>query len=405
VGAFETSFRPFQRCEIRQLIRKSLITTHKKNTLSIWLLLSSFLFVTTACQPTEESVEATIDDTIGFAVVSFYTSIYETKYMEECPRGLAVGNDELWWKGLDPAVRDELTNGGEIEPVSASRRAMSALRGPNGEDVCWNPTIIEDPPMKTVEGSISFGMNLDGKGDDEVTPQSCGHSNFTSPSGQPGVDNQMYRLLGCVFGWRDSGYVETNANGELRDTSQGVILIEVSGVDDKHNDDSVVVRMHRANDILPKDSRGNILPHASYRVHNVPGYGTPANGKIVDGVLTTDPIDAFLPNYSNLAHTEIHMKGMRLELDMDAADDRAKGYIAGYRDFENFWDYFRRGEYLSVTGQFSCPALYVAAKELADGYPDPETGECTALSSSYTIEAVPAFVIHAEDSGIVASAE
>jgi hypothetical protein len=405
VGAFETNSRPFQHCEIRQLIRKSLITTHKKNTLSIWLLLSSFLFVTTACQPAEESVEATIDDTIGFAVVSFYTSIYETKYMEECPRGLAVGNDELWWKGLDPAVRDDLTNGGEIEPVSASRRAMSALRGPNGEDVCWNPTIIEDPPMKTVEGSVSFGMNLDGKGDDEITPQSCGHSNFTSPSGQPGVDNQMYRLLGCVFGWRDSGYVETNANGELRDTSQGVILIEVSGVDDKQNDDSVVVRMHRANDILPKDSRGNILPHASYRIHNVPGYGNPANGKIVDGVLTTDPIDAFLPNYSNLAHTEIHMKGMRLELDMGAAKDRAKGYIAGYRDFENFWDYFRRGEYLSVTGQFSCPALYVAAKELADGYPDPETGECTALSSSYTIEAVPAFVIRAEDNDIVASAE
>jgi hypothetical protein len=385
--------------------REIVITMINKNTFSTCLLLNSFMFLTTACQPADESIEAVIDDTISFAVVSFYTSIYETKYMEECPRGLAVGNDELWWKGLDPGVRDELTDGGEIEPVSASRRAMSALRGPNDEDVCWYPTIIEDPPMKTVKGSVSFGMNLDGRDDEEATPQSCGHSNFTSPSGQPGVDNQMYRLLGCVFGWRDSGYVETNANGELRDTSQGVVLIEVSGVDDRQNDDSVVVRMHRANDILPKDSRGNILPHASFRVHNVPGYGTPANGRIINGVLTTDPIDAFLPNYSNLSHTEIHMKGMRLELDIDAAEDRAKGYIAGYRDFDNFWDYIRRGEYLSVTGQFSCPALYVAAKDLADGYPDPETGECTALSSSYTIEAVPAFVIHPEDTDFVARAE
>ena len=405
MGAYETIFHPFLRDDIRKLIRKTLITIYRKNTIASGLFLTSFMFVAAACQPAEESTEVSTSDTIGFAVVSFYSSIYETKYMEECPRGLAVGNDELWWKGLDPAVRDDLTNGGEIEPVSASRRAMSALRGPNGEDVCWNPTIIQDPPMKTVEGSISFGMNLDGREDDEATPQSCGHSNFTSPTGQPGIDNQMYRLLGCVFGWRDSGYVETNANGELRDTSQGVILIEISGVDDKQNDDNVVVRMHRANDILPKDSRGNILPHASFRIHNVPGYGTPADGKIVDGVLTTDPIDAFLPNYSNLAHTEIHMKGMRIELDMNAEENRAKGYIAGYRDFDNFWDYFRRGEYLSVTGQFSCPALYVAAKELADGYPDPETGECTALSSSYTIEAVPAFVIPAEDNDFVASAE
>jgi hypothetical protein len=373
---------------------KRLITTHIENKSAIWLVFTSLIFAIAACQPAQEAADT--KETLGFAVVSFYTSIYETKYMEECPRGLAVGNDELWWKALDPAVRDELTDGGQIEPVTGSRRAMSALRGPNGEDVCWNPTIVEDPPLRRAEGKISFGMNLDGRTDDIATPNSCAHGNFTSPTGQPGIDNQMYRLLGCVFGWRDSGYVETNANGELRDTSQGVILIEVSDVDDPRNDDSVVVRMHRANDILPKDSLGNILPHASYRIHSVPGYGTPANGKIVDGVLTTDPIEAFLPYYGNLTHAEIHLKGMRLELDLDAETNRAKGTIAGYRDFDNFWDYFRKGEYLSVTGQFSCPAIYVAAKQLADGYPDPETGECTALSASYSIEAVPAFVIHEE---------
>lgn len=329
-------------------------------------------------------------------MVSFYTSIYETKYMEECPRGLAIGNDEIWWQGLDPAVRDELTNGGEIEPVTGSRRAMSALRGPNGEDVCWNPMIVEDPPLKIVEGTTSFGMNLDGATAGDATANTCAHNNFTSPDGVAGIDNQMYRLLGCVYGWRDSGYIETNANGELRDTSQGVILIEVSGVDDRRNDDSVVVRMYRAGDVLPKDSQGNILPYASYRIHDVPGYGTPANGRIIDGVLTTDPVEVFLPYYGNLNHAEIHLKDMRLELDLEAAQDRAKGMIAGYRDFDNFWDYFRKGEYLSVTGQFSCPAMYVAAKQLADGYPDPETGECTALSSSYNIEAVPAFVIRGE---------
>lgn len=355
------------------------------------------IFAISGCQPTGTVVDSS--ETLGFAVVSFYTSIYETKYMEECPRGLAIGNDEIWWKGLDPAVRDELTNGGEIEPVTGSRRAMSALRGPNGEDVCWNPTIVEDPPLKIVEGDTSYGMNLDGKVDGSATANTCAHDNFSSPSGVAGIDNQMYRLLGCVYGWRDSGYVETNANGELRDTSQGVILIEVSGVDDRRNDDSVVVRMHRANDILPKDSQGNILAHASYRIHDIPGYGAPANGQIVDGVLTTDPIEAFLPYYGNLTHSEIHLKDMRLQLDLEADEDRAKGMIAGYRDFDNFWDYFRKGEYLSVTGQFSCPAMYVAAKQLADGYPDPETGECTALSSSYTIEAVPAFVIREPGDG------
>ena len=333
-------------------------------------------------------------ETLGFAVVSFYTSVYETKYMEECPRGLAIGNDEIWWKSLDPAVRDELTDGGEIEPVTGTRRAMSALRGPNGEDVCWYPLSVQDPPLKIVEGQISFGMNLDGNTDGSPTENTCAHDNFSSPEGVPGIDNQMYRLLGCVYGWRDSGYIETNANGELRDTSQGVILIEVSGVDDRRNDDHVIVRTYRANDVLPKDSQGNILPFASFRVHNVPRYGTEARGRIVDGVLSTDPVETFLPYYGNLDHAEIHLKDMRMRLDLEAEENRAKGIIAGYRDFENFWSYFRKGEYLSVTGQFSCPAIYVAAKELADGYPDPETGECTALSSSYSIEAIPAFIIH-----------
>jgi len=341
--------------------------------------------------------------TIGLVVVSFYTSVYETKYMEECPRGLAIGNDEIWWKSLDPAVRDKLTDGGEIEPVTGVRRALSARRGPNGEDVCAMPTIVEDPPHKIVQGSISYGMNLDGNEDGSATPKTCAHKNFTTPDGQTGVDNQMYRLLGCTYGWRDSGYVETNANGELIDTSQGVTLIEISDVDDRRNDDDVTVRMYRANDVLPKDTQGAVLPYASYRIHDIPGYGKAAKGRIEEGVLRTEPTEVFLPYYGNLAHAEIHLKDMRLELDLEATDTRAKGIIAGYRDLDNFWSYFRKGGYLAVTGQFSCPAIYTAAHELADGYPDPETGECTALSSSYSIEAIPAFIVKPEKDDVKTS--
>ena len=42
--------------------------------------------------------------------------------------------------------------------------------------------------------------------------------------------------------------------------------------------------------------------------------------------------------------------------------------------------------------KFSCPAIYVAAHELADGHRDPETGECTTLSSAFKFEAVRAFI-------------
>jgi hypothetical protein len=51
-------------------------------------------------------------------------------------------------------------------------------------------------------------------------------------------------------------------------------------------------------------------------------------------------------------------------------------------------------EFLIATGDWSCPALFRAAHELADGYPDAKTGACTAISSAFRMDALPAFVIH-----------
>src|SRR3954471_17421135 len=152
--------------------------------------------------------QAMAKKTLGFVVPSWSTAIYETKYYEECPEGLAIGNDELWWKGLTPKDRDRLTNGGGMEPVDPPRRPMSVLRGPNKEDVCWNPTIVKDPPLRMVRGKTGLGMNLDGTQDGAATAKTCKHEKFTTPDGKTKVDNQMYRLVGCIYGWRKGEYVE-----------------------------------------------------------------------------------------------------------------------------------------------------------------------------------------------------
>jgi hypothetical protein len=343
--------------------------------------------------------------TLGFAVVGWRTMVYETPYMDECPDGLAQGNDELWWKGVPPEERAILTKDGTIEPVTGTRRAMSVLRGPKGEDVCWHPTSVKDPPLRVVEGDTSYGLDLDGDATGKGTPMSCPHVNFKSPDGKPGVDNQLYRILGCTYGWRRHGYIEDNANGERRDTSHGIVLIEVSGVDDPVNDDQVEVAFFKKadGDSLPKDHRADVLAHATYRADPTPRYGGKTQGKIVDGVLETDPMDVTLPFYGNLTHLPLVMKGMRMQLPVNKPERFVEGMVAGYQDLDNFWDYIQRYEYLLVTGQFSCPGIYVAMKELADGYPDPKTGECTALSAAFTIRTVPAFISHegVEPSGVV----
>src|SRR5262249_15778533 len=118
-----------------------------------------------------------------------------------------------------------------------------------------------------------------------------------------------------------------------------------------------------------------------------------AHGRIVDGVLTTDPIDIRFPFFANLTHAEYFLRGMRLKIDLAADGSSAKGLIAGYYDFDSVWNYIGKLGYETVAGRLDCPGLYKAAKQLADGYPDPKTGQCTALSSAFRIEAIPAFVI------------
>ncbi|MDX2221591.1 MAG: hypothetical protein SFV21_02515 [Rhodospirillaceae bacterium] len=333
--------------------------------------------------------------TLGFIIIDHSLATHETKYYEECPEGLALGNDELWWKGLSPMDRDKLTNGGLIEPVDPPRRPTAALRGPNYEDVCWNPEIVQDPPLRIVRGPTGRGMNLDGTEDGSATAKSCAHEKFTTPDGTAKVDNQMYRILGCIYGWRKGNYMEGHPNRERRDSSEGIILLEVTDVDDAMNDPDVTVAFHGTSDLLHKKADGTILPWGSYRPVETPHYGTKAKGKIVDGRLITEPVDARLPLFGNNFTGDMRFRDLQIDLNIAPTADGAPntGMMAGYYDFDSWWDYIRKIEFLTVTGQWSCPAIYVAAKQLADGYPDPETGQCTAISTAMDIEALPVFFI------------
>jgi len=334
--------------------------------------------------------------TLSFVVANWDNAIYQTKFMDECPDGPAIGNDENWWRWLSRAEKDKQTEQGLTQPVD--RRFASVLRGPKGEDVCWNPTVIQEAPLRTIKGKTSYGFNLDGAGDDAATPKSCKHENFTGVDGASGVDNQMYRLLGCHYGWRHNGVLDTFGNEERRNSGRGVVLIEISGIDDPRNSADVSVAFYRALDSFSIDSAGRILPHASYRIdmnNGKPRYGAVAKGKIVDGVLITQPIDLKLPFYGNSAYAEIDLRDMNMKLDLTLGDDgKVRGVVGGYYDFDKWWEYMLKIEFLIATGDWSCPALYEAAKRLADGYPDPKTGECTSISSAFKIDALPAFTLH-----------
>jgi hypothetical protein len=330
---------------------------------------------------------------LGFVVESWYTAIHDTEYMEECPEGIAIGSDEIWLSTLSPEELEIETGGGTLQVLDAPRRPNSYLRGANKEDVCWHPESIVEPPMRVVSGKYSFGMNLDGNTDGKATPKTCEHGNFQTPDGKlSGVDNQLYRLLGCVWGYRNDGYIEPHANRERQDESKGVILIDVENVDDPYNDEAVEVSFYLSATSLHFDASGRIVPYGSYQI--VKGrYGYTISGKITDGILTTEPGNVTLPIYGNDGFTDMVFRDFRIEMKISEEGTRAEGLWAGYHPVSSFWDHIQKVQHNAPVAQYSCPAMYVAAHELADGYPDPETGECTALSSAFTFDAVAGFII------------
>lgn len=332
--------------------------------------------------------------TLGFVVRDWFTAVYNTKFMDECPAGLATSNDELWWRSLAKDERARLTNNGRISKLQ--RYPIAMRRGPDGENVCLNPTVVTDPPMQVVEGMYSYGANLDRNIDGRATLKTCSHENFTHPDSTPGIDNQMYRLVGCVPGWRRGGLTENIANERRLQNGMGIILIEIMGVEDAYNDDDVTVAFYRSADPFAIGGDGQPLPHSSYTIDMAdatPRYGDSLKGRITDGVLTTDRGDVSLPFYANYTFMHPVIKDMGLRLEIAADRTSATGLITGYYNVDAFLHYIGGMQGHTSSGA-SCPAMVTAAHELADGYPDPVTGQCTHLSSAFEISAIAAFIVH-----------
>jgi hypothetical protein len=88
------------------------------------------------------------------------------------------------------------------------------------------------------------------------------------------------------------------------------------------------------------------------------------------------------------------IKDMRLVMEIAPDGVKAKGLMGGYYGVEQLMFYIGGIGPIHSSGQADCPSIYHAAWELADGYPDPKTGRCSALSSAFTFEAVSAFIVH-----------
>ena len=326
--------------------------------------------------------------TIGLVLAIETPGHWETPgAKDECPDGLQFTEKDNW-DALKKEVRDE----------RSAKFGHRWNRGPNGENSTTLPWAVDDPlPFREVQSKIAYGFNLDGTPDGRETAKTCKHEKFKGPDGEAGIDNQLYRVMGCAKGWRTGGAAATYRIMEFPTYSANRILFEVSNVDSEVNDDDVEVNVYKGLDTLLKDSRGEYLPNLTQRIDARYPVIARTRGKIQDGVLTIDPVDfARFPVRWNVVTGTRNWYDFNFKLKL--TETGAEGIMGGYQDLENYWLMYRRGLTISVDNSaWSPPSMYAASVRLADGRRDPATGQCTAISSVLKVTAVRTFIVHPEE--------
>lgn len=329
--------------------------------------------------------------TIGYIVTGLYWAVHQSADGKaECPNGVNDGPREHF-KALFP------DNGAKRSVVDTQIKR---------EAEGYFPTLTKEPfTFHLSQSKIAKGLNLDGKVDE---------NDFVSPDGEKGIDNQLFRVLGCVRGYRaPDGDAYFFDNNTLITDRYDRWMFELTDVDSLVNDDDVTITTYRGLDGLLKKADGNGMLAGGSQVVDVKWggrYVTTFKGKIKDGVLTTTPTDVTFPWGTFGVPTDREMREMRMQVKL--LPTGGTGLIAGYTVLENWYRQTLRSSstHHQAYGQVSLPSVYRALRAAADGHPDPKTGENTTLSSALDVTLTQVHIIHpdrpvAQADGTVKTAE
>lgn len=342
---------------------------------------------------------------LGFVLTEFWPAVHQGK--EDCPDGLAGTVRENYLATLSEAERSRLLRKENEEELTHLWKASGV--GPNNTNLCTNPELFPRPDQKTVQGKVAYGLNLDGDSSGHPA-DGCAHAEFTGVDGEPGVDNQAYRALGCTRNWRGVDGVAGDIKGfnNFLATGEHTMVLRLRGVKSFKDSADVEVLMASTDDRPVMDTKRNFIAGTSFTVSN-PRWRNVLHGRIHDGVLITDPVDIRLNR--RLGHGGL--RGQRSEYDLRRArlrlaiqpDGSIKGLLGAYQTPRNLIETTLIGGIgVITTAGIDCATEFHTLTRLADGLKDPTTGRCTAVSNAYAVAGVPAFVNDLSGAGDAASA-
>ncbi len=323
----------------------------------------------------EAKAEAPPNGRIAYVLTYRNYAVYETDESVQCPDGLNLGPREMFVE--------------KFPDDGTQRTVLETQLKLEGDNWHSDGTVKAPVPYREPQGNIAIGLNLDGENSD---------NDFQSPEGEAGIDNQFYRVVGCTNNYMKAGSMRHFINVFMRQYNNNRWMFELTGVDDLENDDEVILTTYRGRDSLLVDATGEgYTPGGTQRIDERWGkeFITQVKGKIVDGVLTTEPIDKIsIPSGStfNTNGYERH-QGVQFKLKLSATN--AVGLLGGYMDLEKFrlWRNTTWSTHHQSYGQEEATSLFAAMHRHADAYPDPETGKNTAISMAQEVTFVQTYIL------------
>src|ERR1700761_3985158 len=269
-------------------------------------------------------------------------------------------------------------------------RALAYRAYKRGIETYVNPWAADDPGQPEVTGRIGDGFNLDGK---------IKASDFVSPDGEKGIDNNLYRAWGCDAPWRGNGNatLDMRANDKMQEGLY-TMVVRISGNKDPLNDPDATVEIGYSPDKIVRDARSGVAMDYSYRILKSAQY-TKLKAAIRNGVVETEQVDHLhMPRiawfYDQTGDADFRNGKIRLKFAPGGLS--GTGLIGGYRNWRDLYaeDTFAQGGgQQGIREHEDHVSLYYALRRNADGMYNAKTGKYDGISTAYRIKMTSAYVV------------
>ena len=230
---------------------------------------------------------------------------------------------------------------------------------------------------------VSDGFDLDGRVSGPDDALSCRRRDLTSPTGTPGIDNQLSLLVPALdtatSGALDAAIQAAINNGQL------MMAVSIQNLDDRTNDPCVSLVFRRIQGMAFVGSDMRIDPGQTF--DTLPGeVVSRVNGRLRNGVIEAGPFPLALPLAVLDARFTVALQDARVRITWHD-DDSFDGVIGGGIPAQ---DLLTAVEGFNITSQVR-GIVRTLVLSITDMNQD-ANGACQAFSAAVSFTARPAFV-------------